>query len=70
MAKRLNKKQIRETLKEPTIGQLQTIKSCEHVLIAGTNYAGKNPTYENIGGRMIKTSLGIPFVNMDKLNLS
>jgi len=55
-----------KVLKSPTYSMQISIANGERHSIAGTNYAGTNPVYTN----GYKTSKGIPFVNLDKLDLS
>jgi len=64
-------KKTKKQLKKPTQVHMFSISKGERKTIAGTNYAGKNPVYEkNKDGRVVKVQSGIPYVNLDKLDLS
>ena len=59
------KRTKRTELKEPTVGMMNSINYGDEMVIAGTNYKGRNPQYVN----GVKTQKGIPFVNTDKLKI-
>jgi len=57
--------------KKPTLIHQFSINSGDRMKIAGTNYAGRNPVYnQDEFGVMVKVQNGVPYVNLDKLDLS
>lgn len=57
-------------LKIPSKGMLRSIREGEQIIIGGTTYSGRNPEYQMIQGRPFKVKEGLPFVNLNKLDLS
>jgi len=55
--------------KKPSYSQQYSIDVGDRFVIAGTNYAGKVPNTIDENGISVKTK-GIPFVNLDKLDLT